>query len=411
MDPRPRRRPRLIHAPAALALALLGGCGGGGTGDPTPLPSGSPAAACQPVSGTPALTTQLVVSGFRSPVDAQVPAGDRARIFVVEQAGRIRIVRGGAIVGTPFLDVSARVSAGGERGLLGLAFHPRYAENGRFFVNYTDLSGDTHIVEFRASPPSSDTADPATERLLHFVRQPFANHNGGGLAFGNDGMLYIGLGDGGSAGDPLGNAQSLSTTLGKILRIDVDSVQPFGVPRDNPFASTPGAEPSIWAYGLRNPWRFGFDRATGDLYIGDVGQNAVEEIDVGLAARRGGENYGWNVTEGSRCFRPAANCSMSGLTLPVAEYTHSEGCSVSGGVVYRGCRLPGYHGTYFYGDFCTGLIRSFRLDAGRAVDQRDWTSALGRGVLRQVVSFGTDVDGEVLVLDYDGELYRVVPSS
>jgi len=360
------------------------------------------------VSGTPSLTTQRVVGGLDSPVDLQSPPGDRARLFVVEQPGRIRIIRNGAVAGT-FLDIVGRVGSGGERGLLGLAFHPHYAENGRFFVNYTDRSGDTHISEFRAAPASSDTADPGSERQLLFVSQPFANHNGGGLAFGSDEKLYIALGDGGSGGDPFRNGQNLATPLGKILRIDVDSGSPFGVPADNPFVGTAGAFPAIWAFGLRNPWRISFDRAGGDLYIGDVGQNNFEEVDVGLFSRRGGENYGWNVTEGNHCFSPPAGCSTAGQTLPLVEYSHGDGCSVTGGYVYRGCRMPGYHGTYFYGDYCTSLVRSFRLDNGRAVDQRDWTSVLSRGV-DALSSFGVDADGEVYILDHTGEVYKIVPA-
>jgi hypothetical protein len=327
----------------------------------------------------------------------------------VEQPGRIRIIRDGALVGTPFLDVSARISAGGERGLLGLAFHPGYAQNGRFFVNYTDRNGDTHIAEFRGGP-GADTADAASERLILFVAQPFSNHNGGGLAFGRDGMLYIGLGDGGSGGDPFRNGQSLDSHLGKMLRIDVDRGTPYAVPADNPFVATAGARGEIWAYGLRNPWRFAFDRTTGDLLIADVGQGDWEEVDVGLASRRGGENYGWNVTEGTHCFSPRSGCDTAGITLPILEYDHGEGCSVTGGVVYRGCRLPGYQGTYFYSDYCSAFVRSFRLEAGRATDRRDWTMALGRGLDRPT-SFGVDADGEAYIVDQDGEIYRIVPAS
>ena len=390
--------------------AALTACGGDAT-DPSPLPSASPSATCEaaPVSGTPQLTSVRVAGGLNAPVDLQSAPGDRSRLFVVEQAGRIRIVRGGAVLLAPFLDIVDRVGSGGERGLLGLAFHPSYAQNGRFFVNYTDRSGHTHIAEFRAAP-GTDTADPASERLILFVTQPFANHNGGGLAFGNDGMLYIGLGDGGSGGDPLNNGQSLLTHLGKILRIDVDRGSPFAIPADNPFVSNAAALPAIWAYGLRNPWRFGFDRATGDLYIGDVGQNALEEVDVGLSSRRGGENYGWSIMEGTRCFRPSSGCPTAGLTLPVIEYGRADGCSITGGVVYRGCRMPGYHGTYFYGDYCTGMIRSFRLVSGQALDQRDWTAALGRGI-GNISSFGVDADGEIHIVDHDGEVYRVVAAN
>ena len=363
--------------------------------------------------GSPGLIATRVVTGLSSPLDLQSAPGDRARLFVVEQAGRIRVVRGGSLLASPFLDISARISSGGERGLLGLAFHPQYGTNGRFFVNYTDRNGDTRISEFRAAQPAGDTADAASERELMFVRQPFSNHNGGGLAFGPDGFLYIGLGDGGSGGDPQGNAQNLGTRLGKMLRIDVNGAAPFAVPPDNPLAGCAGALPEIWAWGLRNPWRFSFDRGTGDLYIGDVGQGALEEIDVGLASRRGGENYGWNTMEGSRCYSPSSGCNMSGLTLPVTDYGRSDGFSVTGGVVYRGCRMPGYAGQYFYADYGSGMIRSFRLDgSGRATDPRDWTAALGGAarVIRNPSSFGVDADGEIYIVDYDGEVYRIDPA-
>jgi glucose/arabinose dehydrogenase len=396
---------------AVALLAGLSGCGGGDSTDPGPTPMPTPSSgscsAGTPVAGTPALTTERVVSGLASPLDLQAPAGD-ARLFVVEQGGRIRIVRGGAVVSQAFLDISGRISSGGEQGLLGLAFHPLYATNGRFYVNYTDPRGDSHVSEFRVSA-NADVADAGSERELLFVRQPFANHNGGGLAFGNDGFLYAGFGDGGSGGDPQGNGQNLGTQLGKMLRIDVDHGNPFAVPADNPFVSQSGAIPSIWAYGLRNPFRFAFDRATGDLYIGDVGQDRVEEIDVGLVSRRGGENYGWNVTEGSQCYLPASGCNRSGITLPVTEYTHADGCSVTGGVVYRGCRMPGYAGTYFYSDYCGAFVRSFRLASGQATDARDWTAQLGRG-LNRPTSFGTDSAGEVYIVDQDGEIYRIVPA-
>ncbi len=333
--------------------------------------------------------------------------GDRERVYVVEQGGRIRVVRNGEVQGEVFLDISDRIRTGGERGLLGLAFHPGFEANRRFFVNYTNRSGDTHIAEITAT--SADRADPASERVLLVIPQPFANHNGGALAFGPDGRLHVALGDGGRGGDPLGAGQDLGTLLGKILRIDVDVGAPYAVPPDNPFVSTPGAEPEIWAYGLRNPFRMAFDPLTGDLYIGDVGQGRREEIDVGFAAHRGGENYGWNVTEGSLCFDPADGCDRTGLTPPVLDYGHGEGCSVTGGVVYAGCRMPDLVGTYFYGDFCSGFVRSFRLVNGQATDSRDWTADLeGIGAIS---SFGTDALGEVYVVDYDGELYRLEPQS
>jgi glucose/arabinose dehydrogenase len=395
---------------AVVLCLVLPACGGDDSTSPTPTPTptSGTCAAGPVVPGMPALASQRVVGGLRNPLDLQSAPGDRDRLFVVEQEGRIRLVRGGQLVSTSFLDIVSRVGSGGERGLLGLAFHPQYATNRRFYVNYTDLNGDTNISEFRST--SADSADPATERVLLHVPQPFPNHNGGGLTFGGDGFLYIGLGDGGSGGDPFGNGQRLSTPLGKLLRIDVDRGQPFAVPNDNPFLSTPGAFPAVWAYGLRNPWRFAFDRATGDLYIGDVGQNRLEEVDVGLASRHGGENYGWNIMEGRSCFSPSSGCNQSGLVLPVVQYDHNTGCSITGGAVYRGCRMPGYAGTYFYGDFCTGIIRSFRLQNGAVAEERDHTASVGRGI-SSVSSFGVDVDGEAYVVDYDGEVYRIVPGS
>jgi glucose/arabinose dehydrogenase len=348
------------------------------------------------------------VNGLSSPVDLQAATGDRTRLFVVEQAGRIRLIKNGTLAGTPFLDIASRVGSGGERGLLGLAFHPQYAQNGRFFVNYTDRAGDTHVAEFRVSA-NLDVADPGSERLLLFVAQPFSNHNGGGMVFANDGTLFLSLGDGGSGGDPFRNGQNLATHLGKILRIDVDRGTPYAVPADNPFTSTAGARPEIWAYGLRNPWRISVDRGTGDLYIGDVGQGSREEIDIGLASRRGGENYGWNVTEGTRCFSPSSGCNTSGLTPPVLDYGHDDGIAVTGGYVYRGCRMPGYQGTYFYGDYGTSLVRTFRFAGGQVSDPRDLTSTLGRG-LEGISAFGLDADGEIHIVDYGGAVYKIVPN-
>jgi glucose/arabinose dehydrogenase len=390
-----------------LPALCFAGCGAAGN-SPTPTPDPS---TCAAVAGTPPLTTTLVARGLDHPVDVQSVAADPSRLFIVEQAGRIRLLKGSTVASQAFLDISGKLGARGtEQGLLGLAFHPRYADTGRFFVNYTGPSGDTHIAEFtRSADP--DAADPASERTLLVVDQPFANHNGGGLAFGPDGMLYIGLGDGGSGGDPLGNGQNLATPLGKMLRIDVDRSNPYAVPPDNPFVSRAGAFPAIWAHGLRNPWRFSFDRGSGDLVIGDVGQSRFEEIDLGLAARHGGENYGWNVTEGNHCYNPASGCATSGIVFPVVEYGHDLGCAVVGGIVYRGCRMPGYHGTYFFGDHCSAFIRSVRFAGGTASDLTDWTQALGHGI-DSISSFGTDSAGEIYIVDYgDGELYKIVPTN
>jgi len=398
---------------AVAAVLWLPSCAKDSPDNPSPEPSPSTGgcAAGTPVPGTPNLTAVRVVGGLSSPLDLQTAPGDRTRLFVVEQGGRIRVVRNGALVAAPFLDLSARVSRGGEQGLLGLAFHPGYATNGRFYVNFTDGAGDTHVAEFRVSN-NPEVADPATERTLIFQTQPFENHNGGALAFGPDGFLYVSLGDGGSGGDPFRNGQNLGSLLGKILRIDVNGTQPYAIPSSNPFVGNGSARPEVWAYGLRNPWRLSFDRANGDLYIGDVGQSRREEVDVGLSSRRGGENYGWNTTEGTLCFNPASGCSTAGLTPPVIEYqTGSNGsCAVTGGYVYRGCRLPGYQGTYFYGDYCAGFVRSFRLVNGQATEPRDWTSALS-GDIGSISAFGTDLDGEVYIVDYGGAIFRIGPAS
>jgi glucose/arabinose dehydrogenase len=389
---------------AALSMLGLIGCGGSESGPfPTPVPTAASCAAGPVVAGAASLTARLVVSGLRSPLDLQSTSGDRERLYVVEQGGTVRVVRNGQLQAAPFLDISDRISTGGERGLLGLAFHPQFATSRRLFVNYTDRNGDTHVAEFRAA--DADTADPASERTLLVIPQPFANHNGGGLAFGNDRRLYAGLGDGGSGGDPLGNGQRLDTLLGKMLRIDVDGSPPYTIPSDNPFRATPGARPEIWAYGLRNPFRFAFDRVSGDLYVGDVGQGAREEVDVGLAARGGGENYGWNIMEGTQCYQPSTGCDRSGLTLPVFDYGHDQGCSITGGVVYRGCRMPELAGSFFFGDYCSGFVRSLRVANGQATDVRDWPLT----GIHSVTSFGVDADGEVYVVDYGGSVFRLEP--
>jgi len=395
----------------ALVLAASAfGCGDDTIVDP-PTGSNNTAGLCgtaSPVTRETALTTTRVASGFRQPLDLQSPAGD-CRIFVVEQGGRIRILRNGAVVPTAFLDIAGRIASGGERGLLGLAFHPRYGENGRFFVYYTDRNGDIHIAEFRASPASGDVADANSEKLILLIgHRQFGNHNGGAIAFGPDGFLYFAVGDGGSGGDPNGNGQNLGSHLGKMLRVDIDSASPYAVPRDNPFVSRTGALPEIFYYGLRNPWRFTIDRTAGNVIIADVGQSAVEEISLG--SLRGGENFGWNTTEGTSCFRPSSGCNTSGLVMPIAEYRHNVGQSITGGHVYRGRRMPFLQGTYFYADYETPLVRSLRVQGGVAVDQRDRTGEVGAG-LNAVSSFGVDADGEMYIVDHDGEIYRIEPSS
>jgi glucose/arabinose dehydrogenase len=342
----------------------------------------------------------VVASGLENLVHVASPPGD-GRLFVVEQAGRILVLHDGHPGARPFLDITDRVRSGGERGLLSVAFHPRYEENGRLFVDYTDRNGDTRIEEYRVSS-DPDRADPASARLLLRVEQPYGNHNGGHLLFGPDGHLWVGMGDGGSGGDPRGNGQDRSTLLGALLRLDVDGPAPFGIPADNPYVDDPPFRPEIWAWGLRNPWRIAFDPTAGRLYVADVGQNHWEEIDV-VPADEPGLNFGWNRMEGSHCFR-SASCDREGLVLPVVEYGHDDGCSVTGGVVYRGARIPELDGTYLYSDYCRGWIRGFRWSDGEATDHRTFDVESPGAV----VSFGTDASGDVYVVTRD-RLLRLDP--
>ena len=315
------------------------------TARPAPAPSMTPTAAAESSPTAPSQTAatpssdrelvgidvELVFEGFEQPVQITNAGDGSNRLFVVSRLGTIRVIDAATTLASPFLDVGDLIRTGGsEQGLLGLAFHPAYRENGRFFVNYTNGQGNTVIAEYGASPGDPNRARPEAVRVVLTYEQPFRNHNGGMLAFGPDGYLYIGAGDGGSGGDPQGNGQRLSTLLGKMLRIDVDSGDPYSIPSDNPFVNDASARPEIWAYGLRNPWRYSFDRETGDLYIADVGQNRIEEVSFQPASSSGGENYGWNVTEGSTCFSPSTGCDDSGFVLPVAEYDHRDGCSITG---------------------------------------------------------------------------------
>ncbi len=386
-------------APAPLGDGGNGGGGdvgnGGGDGDGGNGGGGMP---------TVQLAVQEVASGLGSPVHLTAPAGD-GRLFVVEQAGRIRIVRGGELLATPFLDIDSIVQGGAERGLLSMAFHPQYATNGFFYVNYSDNSGDTRVVRYSVTA-DPNVADPGSAKILLTIEQPFPNHNGGQLAFGPDGMLYIGMGDGGSGGDPLGSGQDLGTLLGALLRIDVDGGDPYAVPPDNPFVGVGSARDEIWAFGLRNPWRFSFDPPSGLIFIADVGQNAWEEVSV-APANSAARNYGWNVMEGLHCFG-AATCDQTGLTLPAVEYANgSIGCSVIGGFVYRGSAIPETVGHYFYSDYCSGWLRSFRYVQGSATDEREWEVGSVGGVL----SFGVDAQGELYILSQSGRVYRLVKSS
>lgn len=348
---------------------------------------------------------EVVVSGLTSPVLLTAPDGD-TRLFIVEKPGRIRIVRDGDLLPTPFLDIAGQTSDGGERGLLGLAFDPSYSSNGTFYVNHTDNGGDTRILRFTTSA-DPDVADATSLEVVLEVPQPFDNHNGGHITFGPDGMLYVGMGDGGSGGDPQGNGQNPVSLLGSMLRIDVSASATYTVPADNPFVGHATWAPETWAYGLRNPWRFSFDRETGDLWIGDVGQNQIEEISFRDGSSDGGENYGWNVLEGTRCYA-SDPCDATGTVLPIHEYDHDEGCSVTGGVVYRGS-VTSLRGRYFYADYCESWIRSFREDGGVASDHYDHRDDFGP--VSNITAFGEDGAGELYVVSINGSVYRVTDPS
>ena len=334
---------------------------------------------------------QLIASGLTRPVDLQDDGV--GRLFVVEKLGHIHVIENETWVEAPFLNIEERVNdSSNEMGLLGLAFHPNYEQNGYFFVNYTGTGGDTFVSRFQASGDPK-LANPSSEVILLRIEQPFPNHNGGGLDFGPDGYLYIGTGDGGAAGDPFGNGQKTDTLLGKVLRIDVDSAEPYAIPADNPFGN------EIWDYGLRNPWRISFDALTGDLYIGDVGQGTWEEIDIHPAGVPGGINYGWDFREGKHEYDGTA---PAGLTDPIAEYSHAEGgCSVTGGYVYRGS-MPEWNGIYFYGDYCTGYVWGLINVDGQ------WQAQLLFETGERITSFGQDREGEVYLVSDTGNVYKFV---
>jgi uncharacterized protein (TIGR03437 family) len=341
-----------------------------------------------------------LVTGLSNPVEIQSAKDGSGRLFVLEQVGRVRIIRDSVVKPAPFLNIAARVSSGGERGLLGIAFPPDYARKQYFYVNYTNTAGNTVISRFRVTA-DRDVADPASEQIILTVQQPFANHNGGQLQFGPDGFLYIGLGDGGSANDPQGNGQNRRALLGKMLRIDVESdLTQVRVPDSNPFVNDSSYDPRIWALGLRNPWRYSFDRENGDLWIGDVGQNRLEEVDFQPASSRGGENYGWAVMEGTQCVR--AGCNASGLVPPVHEYGRNEGGSITGGYVYRGSRFPDLRGTYIYADYVSGRIWGLTRD-GQSVRNR---LLLDPGFF--ISTFGQGEDGELYLADHTrGIIYQI----
>ncbi|MFT5734899.1 MAG: glucose/arabinose dehydrogenase [Planctomycetota bacterium] len=362
-----------------------------------------------PATAQAPLTTELFVSGVSSPVDLTFAPGDPSRVFIVEQGGRIRVVENGSLLATPFLDIDPIVQSGGERGLLGLAFHPDYQANGRFFVNYTGNSGNTRVSEF-AVTADPNVADPTIVQVIAAIAQDFSNHNGGCVRFGPDDMLYVGMGDGGSGNDPNGRAQDGQQLLGKMLRYDVDLPSPF-IPADNPFVGVSSVRDEIWHVGVRNPWRFSFDRMTGDLWIADVGQNAREEVDF-IPAGMGGLNLGWRCKEGTRCTGlSGCVCTDPLLTDPITEYTHSFGCSITGGHVYRGNDIPSLQGTYFYADYCSNRIWSLRYDGMTVTEQMQRQNELnppGSATISGITSFGEDHAGEMYILA-SNRVWKIVP--
>lgn len=343
------------------------------------------------------LTLTPFVRGLKNPVTIANAADGSGRLFILEQRGRVRIVKNGTLLPSPFLDISAKVRSGGEQGLLGIAFPPGFSTGKTFYLNYTNKKGigNTVVASFKVGS-DPDRADPTSRKQLLEIVQPYPNHNGGQLAFGPDGHLYVGMGDGGSSGDPKRNGQRKDTFLGKMLRLDVSSGKaPYGIPKGNPFGD------EIWAYGLRNPWRFTFDRANGDLYIADVGQNEVEEIHYQPAGKGAGANYGWNIMEGTQCFR-TKECAKNGLELPVAEYYHGKGdCSITGGYVYRGT-IKELQGIYLYGDYCSGRIWGLKRDG------TEWKTKLLLNTEYAISSFGEDESGELYLADHNGgTIYRI----
>jgi hypothetical protein len=379
----------LLHVAVvvAVALALVGGTG-----------------AAARDSGVFDFGLELVAGGFDQPVQVVDASDDSGRLFVVEQPGQVRIVRDGQVVPEPFLDITDRVGCCGERGLLSLAFHPDFANNGQVFVDYTDRNGNTVVARYKVSSADSDRIDPASAEVILAVEQPAANHNGGLLLFGpRDGYLYIGLGDGGGGNGQ--NGQDLSTLLGKILRIDVDQRSgglPYAIPPDNPFVEQPGARPEIWALGVRNPWRFSFDRGSGDLWIGDVGSATYEEVNVQPAASSGGENYGWDLMEGPEC-RAEGGCDA--FVAPVSGFDRDEGCVVTGGYVYRGSAMLNLEGVYLFADYCSGRVWGLLRDASDAWVRLD---PVETGL--RISSFGEDAAGELYAVDIEGAVYRLLAS-
>jgi glucose/arabinose dehydrogenase len=392
---------------ATLMAAVLAACGGGGGGSSPPVTQPEPPAP-EPPKPAFALAVKEVASGLSTPVLLTAPAGDTRR-FIVERPGRIRILSSdGTLRSTAFLDLSGLISTDGEGGLLSMAFHPGYAQNGRFYIYYTDKFSNIAIDEVKVSADANVADANSLKRIITIPHPTYTNHYGGMLAFGADGYLYAGTGDGGGAGDPGGNAQNLDSLLGKLLRLKVDNVVAplYNVPADNPFVGQAGKRGEIWAYGLRNPWRFAFDNTSSSLYIADVGQALKEEVDV-VATGAKPINYGWNTMEGSSCYN-AATCSQQGLTLPVFEYDHgsnnANGCSITGGFVYRGTALPELAGRYLYSDYCKGFLKSFLYANGAVSEGKDWAV----GDLGQIPGFGQDAAGELYMLSESGKVYQII---
>lgn len=354
---------------------------------------------------TPSIDTELVTGGLSNPTSITNAGDGSGRLFITLQQGKILIYNGTKILSQPFLDITSLVSCCDERGLLSIAFHPDYSNNGFFYIDYTDIDGNTVIARYSVSS-DADVADKDSAQTIIKIHQPFANHNGGGLQFGPDRYLYIGMGDGGSAGDPKNNAQSLKSLLGKILRIDIDGGTPYSIPPTNPFIKKTKAKKEIWAYGLRNPWRFSFDRLTGSLFIGDVGQNEWEEVDFEPASSKGGKNYGWRRMEGKHCYNPTTSCNNGSLTLPILEYSHAVGCSVTGGYRYRGTEITPLYGYYLYSDYCSGTIwGAKKKKSGK------WKSQKLLDTEQSVSTFGEGEDGEIYFATYDsvnGAIYRII---
>ncbi len=345
---------------------------------------------------------ELVVSGLSQPLGVTHAGDGSGRLFILQQNGRVLVFDGSQLLPSPFLDISPIVSCCGERGLLGLAFHPDFENNGLFFVSYTNLDGSSVVARYAVSA-NPNVADAGSASIVLTVAQPFSNHNGGDIRFGPEGNLFIALGDGGSGGDPQNNAQNTASPLGKILRIDVDGAFPYAIPDDNPFVNDPSTLDEIWALGLRNPWRISFDRSTGDLFVGDVGQDDWEEINYEAVTDRGGHNYGWRLMEGNHCFNPQSNCDDGTLTFPIFEYPHTEGCSVTGGFRYRGSDMPMLAGIYFFGDFCSG-----RIWGSTNTGDGTWNTVLMADTNLSISGFGEDERGELYVVDRNGSVYRLV---